>query len=149
MYKFLLSVVAIFAITATTNAQQFFKRMPKPVAGRSITGVTTPTEQYVFRPVLNVASYAIGDNSLLNGGGVAYQFLKYDPTTEKWTSVWSVNMLTWYKTSFSGDGQAFAAGLSVGFFNNLIMIGGGKSFANIPGNSGFFGTIGFGINFNN
>lgn len=148
--KLLFTVCALFAITATTNAQQFFKRVPKPIAGRSVIAgaPAVPTIQNVFRPVLNIASYAIGDNALLNGGGVSYQHLAYDASTEKWSSVWSVNAVAWYKSSFSGDGQAFAAGLTFGFFNNLIMGGVGKSFTNTPG-SGIFGTFGIGVNLNN
>lgn len=150
--KFLLAAI-LFAtailFAPTTQAQQFFKRIPKPIAGHSvIAGVQAePTIQNVFRPVLNIASYAIGDNSLLNGGGVSYQHLKYE--NEKWSSVWSVNGVAWYKSSFTGDGSAFAAGLTVGFFNNLIMIGGGKTFANVPGSNGLFGTFGVGVNLNN
>ncbi len=149
--KFGLLILVLTAFTTAIQAQAFFKPMPKPIAGRSViaNAQAAPTVQNAFRPVLNIASYAIGDNSLLNGGGMSLQHLKYDEASDRWSSVWSINAVAWYKTSFSGDGQAFAMGLTGGVFNNLIMIGVGKTLTNNPGETGFFGTIGIGVNLNN
>lgn len=147
--KFLLSIVLFLSVSAC-SAQSFFRPIPKP--GHSFTDKLSlaPGDSVInaFRPVVNMASFGLGSpgGAALTGAGVSYQHLSYSAATGKWTAIWSINALAWYKTPVDPsvpNPNAFAYGLAGGFFNNLILVGGAYDGKNI------FATLGIGISLNN
>lgn len=141
--KVFLFVIAI-CFSFTVNSQSIFKRLPKPSGIHTALAEGAASDLYAFRAIVNVGSYAIPDNSLLNGMGVCYGHFVYNPNTDKMEAQWSINALAWDKASLNGDPNTFAYGLSMGVWNNRILFGGATS--NLKK---FFATIGIGININN
>lgn len=145
MYKQIKLILLLSILAFSVHAQNFFKPLEKPTVHHSVIpqAVAAPQVQNAFRPVANIASYAIPDNALMTGAGISYQHLQWNAESEKWTSVWSINALAWYKSSLAGDPNAFAYGVAGGVFNNIIMLGAATDGHKV------FATVGIGINLNN
>lgn len=142
-------------------AQGFFKRLEKPTTAQ-IVADNSVTEKSEWRPVVTLPALKLVEtnredakvDALLltsTGGGISWQKLKYDEEDEKWKSTFSVSPITILLSgNLSADTPidiSYAA--TVGFFNNLIMVGGGYDLGSVSGRSRFFGLISIGINFNN
>src|SRR4051812_9342688 len=113
------------AIGANAQIKKFFKVIPKPRAHFAMIGDSTVAtfvdEKNEIRPVANIASYAIPGNSLLIGAGAAYEHLKYNPKTDAWDEVWSINALAWNKASLDNGSNTFAYGLAAGIAGKVIV----------------------------
>jgi hypothetical protein len=86
------------------------------------------------------------------GGGVSYQNLVYDSTNEKWISTFSFSPMTILISgnTANDDPIDLSYAMTVGFFDNLIMLGAGWDFGNVEDDrSRFFGLLSIGVNFNN
>lgn len=133
-------------MTSTTNAQSFFKAVPKPDMGKLKLGEATPLTMNSFRPSVNLASYSVPGNRLMTGVGVAYEHLAFDASTQKWNALWSINALAWYFAPIGNEDNTngmVAYGIAGGFFNNLVLVG-------IATDGKYaFGTVGLGISLNN
>lgn len=142
-------------------SQGFFKPIEKPTAAQ-IAADRTVAEKSSWRPVVTLPALKLVETSredakidalLLTstGGGISWQKLKYDEEDEKWKSTFSVSpitiLLSGNLSSETPIDISYAA--TVGFFNNLIMVGGGYDLGSVSGRSRFFGLISIGINFNN
>lgn len=143
-------IISLLLITTQIcNAQSFFKPLPKPSRIYTLKfGLALAPDSVIntFRPVANLASYGLSDGNgiLLSGAGVSYQHLKWDATAQKWNAIYSINALAWYAAPLSsGQSTAFAYGATVGFLNNLILVGAAYN------GSKFFPTIGIGVSLNN
>lgn len=158
-FTFVFLICTIFCISM--NAQSFFGSVPKPKniqqvtllkKGQPLTALdiaVTETEKNLLRPVTNIASYIIGkdvkESSIITGAGVGYEHLKYNAATEKWNIVWSVNALLYGRIVLGNEsnGKKLLSGISIGAFDNLLMVGYATDFKNS------YGTIGVGIPLNN
>lgn len=152
--KIKISIVALLVAFACTAHAQFFQSVKKPggkeLRGMSaIPGETQQLKKFEFRPSVNLASYVIGkdvkESSILTGAGISAQWLKYNTDTEKWNILVSINALAYGRVALGNEtnGKKFMGGLSLGFFDNLVMAG----FAS-DGLNGY-GTLGVGIPLNN
>lgn len=143
--KFILFIIAI-CFSFTVNSQSIFKKLPKPSAGihTAMAVGGAQSDLYAFRAIVNVASYAIPDNSLLTGAGMCYGHFVYNAVTDKMEAQWSINALAWDKASLTGEPNKFAYGLAAGVWNNRILVGGATADL-----KKFFLTVGLGININN
>src|SRR5580765_8022969 len=96
-------------IAGTVSAQSIgsiFKPVPKPAEAYlkhynikfGDPGAASITMN-ALRPVANVASYGIGNAGgvALTGAGLGFQHLSFDDATQKWSAVYSINALAWYK----------------------------------------------------
>lgn len=147
-------IICILFSFACAAQQSFFGSVLKPkkanLLGKSaVTPIADQTQKYLLRPVTNIASYIIGkdvkESSIITGAGVGYENLKYDAATEKWKIVWSVNALLYGRIALGNEsnGKKLLTGVSLGAFDNLIMVGYATDFKNS------YGTIGVGIPLNN
>jgi len=144
------TIAILFALSiacSCSHGQSFFKALPKKQAAHGFSvSPTGQTTMNAIRPVVNVASYSVPGNRLMTGAGISYQHLSWDEPNQKWRSEWTVNALAWYFVPLNDEDQTngkVAYGVSFGFFNNLIMVGGATD--------GKYGmaTVGIGINLNN
>ena len=159
--KNVLLTLASLLVVAACNGQGLFKPIPAPsTEGPDPTGkVPTRSE---WRPVVNLPALKLVESSrddakvdalLLTstGGGISWQKLKWDSEEKKWKSTFSISPATILLSgNLSADNPidiSYAA--TVGFFNNLIMLGGGYDLGSVSDRSRFFGVISIGINFNN
>jgi hypothetical protein len=162
MKKLLLVLFTLFTVQLTMG-QDFFKPLPKPygyVKGwyNQIPKLNpdavklspvSPIHMSAWRPVatLPVLRYQDGQFSTTTiGGGVAWQYLEFNDSTGKWSSVISISPLT-VLTGVNAAGKAFSLSYAstIGFFNNLLLVGGGYDItAGKP-----FALVSIGVNFNN
>lgn len=153
----------LFVVITGTASAQFFSAVPKPKAklrvpasmlamnskAQAQADEASATEKNEFRPVTNLASYIIGkdvkESSIITGAGVGYQHLKYNAVTEKWNIVWSINALAYGRIALGNEsnGKKILSGISIGAFDNLLMVGYATDFKTS------YGTIGVGIPLNN
>lgn len=100
-----------------------------------------------LRPVVGVAAYSQPGNQLMTGAGIGYQRNRWNYATEKWETLYSLNVLAWGAGSLSPGPQvpAFAFGPAVGLFNNLLIIGGGYDVTH----GQWIGALSLGISLNN
>lgn len=139
-------LIGCLLFSSVCSAQNFFQPLPKAKTNPfARTTSVFGTNQWNFRPVVNVIGYSVPGNQLSTGGGVAYELDTYDAASQKWTAVVSFSALAWYNVPLAQQNPAniIGYGVAMGLFNNLIMVGykyDGKN-SNI--------IVGVGINFNN
>lgn len=154
--KILVLIAGLFMINLSAEAQSMFSRLPVPafrqhvlslqVFGDSVMPSLAAPTMKAFRFVTNVLTYSEPDHVLMGGAGVAYQRLHLDATTQKWYSDYSINALVYGGAGVSPpNAAAVSAGLSLGFLNNLITVGGAYNFESKK----FGPTLGININLNN
>lgn len=148
----ILLVFLLIGLTSTGQAQSFFKPIPKArtmfhaVYGDSVIASPAAQKMTAFRPVLNAATYSEPDHVAMAGFGLSYQWLKYDVTTQKWQTTLSVAGLFYGGASIASPNQGiYAAGISLGFFNGWLNIGGAYNFTTKK----FGPTIGTNVQLNN
>lgn len=155
--KALVLIVGMSTLCGTSvHAQSMFSRLPPPasrqhflsmqVFGDSVLPPLAAPTMKAFRFVTNVLTYSEPGHVLMGGAGAAYQWLRMDATTQKWYSDYSINVLMYGGAGVSPpNAAAVAAGLSLGFLNNLITVGGAYNFETKK----FGPTLGININLNN
>lgn len=132
----ILPLLLLFSFTA--SAQSFFAPIKKPAEktytiGRarsifadSVTTIISPTvaKLVAVRPVFNAVSYTIPDNVAQAGFGISVQWLHYVNTAQAYYADLCINGL-FYGGAQLGQTQqgVYAAGVSVGFLNNLLAPG--------------------------
>lgn len=134
-----LPLLLLFSFVA--SAQSFFEPLHKPVSRvYSINRFTTVPDSAVIisptvaklialRPVFNAISYTIPDNVAQAGFGVSVQWLHYDNTKLAYYADLCINGL-FYGGAQLGQTQqgVYAAGVSIGFLNNLLAPGADYNF---------------------
>lgn len=123
----------------------------------------------VFRPQVAIPAFKLIESSREDakidalvltsvGGGISLQKIKEVTVTNtngrpeiKSKVEWSWSPIT---VLFSADSGAdnpidIALATTFGFFNNLVMIGGGYDLGSVTGRSRWFGLLSVGVNFNN
>lgn len=122
-------------VTMFTAQAQFFEPVAKPKFNRFAHSLmTTDSVQNLFRPVAVAAAYGYEKtgSKLMVGSGVGYKHLQYDPSTSKWNSLYSFNLIAWAGGDLAPGGTipAFAVGPTIGFLNDVLMIGATYDFTN-------------------
>ena len=159
---FFLLLFFLFTISITkaqSGLKKFFSPVPKPTAALA---PGTPATRNEWRPVVSLPAMKLVESSrpdakvdalLLTstGGGISWQKLKLDAASNKWKCTFSFSPATFLLSgNFTADNPIdISYAMTVGFFNNLLMIGGGYDLGTVSGRSRFFGLISIGINFNN
>lgn len=140
-----LLIIVFLCAFYRAHGQSIFKTLPRDDVNRSVIFDTVHVvpDRNLFRLVVNVGSYTVPDNSLLNGFGLSFQHVKWDGKTKRWYVAWSANVLVWDKASLKGNPNTVAFGLAFGVWNNRVLVGVGY------GGRKTFATMGPGINFNN
>jgi hypothetical protein len=129
-----------------------FKANPQPKWEWRL-GVTLPA----FKITGSTRPNATVDALLLTstGGGISWQklaFKKDDNEKEgRWKCIfsWSPATILLSGNLTSDHPVDIAYATTLGFFNNLLMIGGGYDLGVVTGRSRFFGVLSIGLNFNN
>lgn len=152
--KFLLLILAILTVNIV-SAQSFFKPLPKVKTNRfaltlSPTAIVHDSTFTGFRPVVSVAVYGYTKaqgNALFTGGGISYESDKWNYSTSKWYTNWSIAALGYAGGTSAPTGLSMveAAGLSFSFLNKLISVGAAYNFEAKQ----FMPTIGCSISLNN
>lgn len=154
MKKRCLIFAALLLTVGVSYGQSIFKPVPKvrvthyTMGKYGITPVAGPDSAInAVRPVVGVAAFSEPGNQLMTGAGLGYQHLKWNYGTAKWEAEYSVSLLGWAAGSVSPGPQipAFAAGPVVGFFNNLVLLGGARDFTHKQ----WIGVLSLGISLNN
>lgn len=132
-----LPLLLLFSFAA--SAQSFFGPVKKPVARSFTLSRNIQADSFVYsptvaklialRPVFNAVSYTIPDNVAQAGFGVSVQWLHYDNMKAAYYADLCINGL-FYGGAQLGQTQqgVYAAGVSVGFLNNLIAPGADYNF---------------------
>lgn len=136
--------------------KKFFNSIPKP-GDRFQDKTKNEWRPIVALPALKIVESSRSDakvDALLltsTGGGISWQRLKFDDDSKKWKSTFSFSPATILLSgNFTADSPIdISYAMTVGFFNNLIMIGGGYDLGSVSGRSRFFGLLSVGISFNN
>lgn len=145
---------------ASAGIGDFFRPIPRPgiVAEGASSGLSWKARPIVAIPALKITESnrdgAIIDANLLasTGGGLSVQRLRFDVERDKWTSDFSFSPATILLTGNLADESGpidLSYATTVGFFNNLLMVGAGVDFGVVGERSRFFGLVSIGINFNN
>ncbi|MFN8337185.1 MAG: hypothetical protein U0U09_18780 [Cyclobacteriaceae bacterium] len=157
--KYFIALVLIL-ITESAYSQKFFK--PIPAVPQERANDTAAKKKQEWRPVVALPAIKLVETSredakvdalLLTstGGGICYQWLRWDEEDKKWKSQISLSpatiLLSGNVTADSPIDLSYA--MTVGFFNNTIMLGGGYDLGSVSDRSRFFGVISIGISFNN
>lgn len=130
--------VLLFAVILafTTNAQSLktnpFKPIPKPVqtlkSFDAVGGAVNPTiTAWRFTPA---AGYNVTTKQLMAGIGYGIQWMHFVDSTQKYYTTFSIQGIGWVNgtTAPTLNPPNFASfGISAGFFNQLIMVGGAYS----------------------
>jgi hypothetical protein len=158
--KTLIFIITLLLTLPVIAQSKFSKPIPKPTAVALVGGA--PIKKSEWRPIISIPalkiSKSVRDNSIVDtqlltstGGGVSWQMLEYDPITEKWKSNFSFSPATILITGDTSGTSSLdiSYATTIGFFNNLIMIGAGYDLGNVEGRNRLFGLISIGINLNN
>jgi hypothetical protein len=161
------NLVFLFACLISISAYSqnsfngFFKPIPKPDIQNFMDSTDVQIEKK-WRPVVSLPAFKLVESSredavidalvlTSTGGGISYQVLEFDASKDRWKSKFSFSpatiLLSGNLTSDNPIDISYA--MSVGFFDNLIMLGAGVDLGSVPDRSRFFGMISVGINFNN
>jgi hypothetical protein len=110
-----------------TMAQSLFKPLPKEgKSTRFIRATVVPDSTWTgFRFIASLAAYSEPDNYLMTGFGIGWQHNTFKISTQKWYTDYSINGMLWGAGSVTPGptNPAIATGITVGFFNNLFLIG--------------------------
>jgi hypothetical protein len=142
---------------------KFFSSVPPPAPKSDQPGLpAVGSEKWELRPIVTIPALKITESTredakvdvfLLTstGGGISYQHLKYDDEKKKWyvTFSWSLPTVLLSGNLSADNPVDFSVASTVGFYNNLIMLGGGYDLGAVKGRSRWFGVLSIGINLNN
>ncbi len=160
-------ILFAFAFSCVVSAcfgqglKSFFAPIPKPDEKILPTEGGTKTA-WKWRPIVSLPALKLTESSrsdakvdalLLTstGGGISLQKTFYDKVDKRWKSTFSWSPATILLSgNLSADNPInISYATTVGFFNNLLMIGAGYDLGEVTGRSRFFGVLSIGINFNN
>ena len=113
-----------------STAQSSFKRLPKP-ASHGFGLPAGPTKMTAFRFTSPFAGYMMPQNQIVTGAGFGWNKLHYVDSTSRWYSDLSINGVIYAGGNVSPSiekNNVISAGLSIGFLNQLIMLGGAYNF---------------------
>lgn len=145
--KLMILLLSLAGVCKGQTLLSFVRPMGKPVNYfRDRVQLALPTtDSNVFRPIASVASYTVPGNILMTGIGFGYQHNTFDYTTGKWYTLYSFNAMVYAGGSLSPKTPAdiISEGLTIGFLNNLIMVGA------VYNGSRILGVISLGVSLNN
>lgn len=140
--KFLFAALAIFALTATTQAQSFFKPIPKAkTATFKSRGIvpdagTSDITFFALRPVMSaVTLYIDGDVQAAAGGGVSYQNITQRGSDGRNYVNYAINLIAAAGGSVTGSTEKSNIGkaaIYVSALNNTVGAGYGGSMYEDP-----------------
>ena len=169
-----LSCSLVFSETKTSAVKKFFSPLPPP--DRALrepipdTGPEQPepvaglaSTKWEWRPTVTLPAFKIVESTREDskidvfvlssvGGGISYQKLKFDDETQRWKSIFSWSPITVLLAGNLNDTDSpldLSLATTLGFVNNLFMIGAGYDLGRVEDRSRFFGLLSIGINFNN
>ena len=161
--KHLLFIIP-FLFSSTAYSQSaidgFFKPIPKPTDQQLFD--TDVIKQNKWRPSITLPALKLVESSrddavvdalvlTSTGGGISYQMLEYDSKAEKWKSNFSFSpatiLLSGNLTSDNPIDISYA--MTLGIFDDMIMLGGGIDLGSVTGRSRWFGMISIGVSLNN
>jgi hypothetical protein len=161
MKKILLGLVILFSVQLSFG--QLIKPIPKPSSWLKpipkpstlkldsvyVPIIKKPVTTTMWRPVgtLPVLRYQNNQFSTVSlGGGIAWEYLQFNDSTGRWSSVVSLSPLTILTgVNINGSTVSLSYAATAGFFNNLLLVGYGYD---ITQKQPFF-LISVGVNFNN
>jgi hypothetical protein len=162
---FIFQFCSLYSQTESLGFKYFFLKSPKGKVAKkddlhAEVAIPTPPpqSQNLWKPTVVIPALklvpATGGNTSLNallltatGGGISWQHQVWDGS--KWNTTFSFSPATFLVSGniASNSNIDFSYAATVGFFNNLIMIGGGYDFGSVAsGSSRFFGLLSIGIN---
>lgn len=157
----------VFVFSCAVNAcfgqglKSFFAPIPKPDE-KILPSEGGTDKPWKWRPVVSLPALKLTESTRLNaqvdallltstGGGISIQKSYYDDGDKRWKSTFSWSPATILLSgNLSADNPINISYVTtVGFFNNLLMIGAGYDLGEVSGRSRFFGVLSIGVNFNN
>jgi len=140
-------IIILLLVANLSQAQSAFKRMPKPAMKYSvgINGVTSLNPIITAWRFTPAAGYNVSTKQLMAGIGYGIQWMRFIDSTQKYYTKFSLQAIGWVNgnTAPTLNPPNFASfGVSAGFFNQLIMIGGAYS----PATPATKGSVGFVVN---
>jgi len=115
-----------------------------------------------LRPIVNLPAFKIIESSRENaevdveiltsvGAGISYQIMRPVKDKDRWYTTFSFSPLTALLSGNSSGDSALdlSLALTIGFFNNMFMVGIGYDLGVVSDRSRYFGLMSVGINFNN
>lgn len=155
----------IFSCTVSAcfgqGIKSFFSPIPKPgeIVLPSEGGIDKP---WKWRPIVSLPALKLTESTRADaqidallltstGGGVSLQKTYYDEVDKRWKSTFSWSPVTILLSgNLSSENPInISYATTIGFFNNLLMIGAGYDLGEVTGRSRYFGVLSIGINFNN
>jgi hypothetical protein len=145
--------------------RRLFSAIPPPREDRLEADRSTRSTSFTcaeWRPVVTIPALRVTQSTRANavvdaflltsvGGGLSWQRLRWNAARRRYDSTFSVSPATVLLAGrIAGDNVldvSYAA--TVGFFNNLLMVGTGYDLGTVKGRSRWFGLLSVGINFNN
>ena len=128
--KYLLFLVFI-AVSLTTNAQSFFKPIPKLSHNVSLSiGNAQDSILNSLRPVVAISALVSDGTALAGGFGAGFEHLKWDASSQSWITVYSISAIAFIGTGTTGI--TGTGGLIFGLpgTNGIIGVGPGYDFTN-------------------
>lgn len=165
------ALLLLFALSSLTGySQNALKKFFRPIS-KDATLKLYQEDEWEWRPIVSIPALKITDSSrdgakldamLLTsvGGGITWQkgknVKKFDnqgQEIERWRSSFSWSPATILLAgNFTNENSTLdiSYAQTIGFFDNLLMLGGGYNFGYVEeGRSRFFLLLSIGINFNN
>jgi hypothetical protein len=142
--------------------RRLFSAVPEPREERLAAARPASFTCAQWRPVVTIPALRLTQSTRANavvdaflltsvGGGLSWQRLRWDPARKRYESTFSVSPATVLLAGrIAGDNTLDVSyATTVGFFNNLLMLGAGYDLGTVKGRSRWFGLLSVGINFNN
>lgn len=157
-------MLSLTALCQESGLRKFFSPIPKPNEFGLQNLGSNSVKAWQWRPIVSLPTLKLTESVRPNtqldallltsvGGGISLQKIKLEDTEagSKAVSTFSWSPLT---VLLSGNLTAdnpidLSVATTVGFFNNLIMIGGGYDLGTVNNRSRWFGVLSIGVNFNN
>ncbi len=167
LFVFFILCIGSVSTFSQSALKKFFSPIP-PLTDKELQAEGGSRTKWDWRPAATIPALKLVESSRPNasidgymltsaGGGITYQKLVWEsnednPKKGKWVSKFSWSPLTVLVAgNFDGNTAIdVSPAMTVGFFQNLLMLGGGYDLGTVPsGRSRFFGAISININFNN
>lgn len=149
MKKIITSIVCLFIIAGTTNAQLIKSNPFKPVAKPDKLGLFSATaakseiQALRFTPM---AGYNLSTKQIQAGIGYGLQFMHFVDSTQKYYTDFSVQLVGWVNGSTTpslNPPNFVSGGITVGFLNQKVQVGA----AYTPKTSATKANVGLIVNF--
>lgn len=110
-----------------TIAQSPFKRLPKPEQlNANVYGVSAANKTITAFRFTPMTGYNLSTKQIMAGIGYGAQWMHFVDSTQKYYTTFSVQLVGWVNGSTApqlNPPNFASAGLTIGFFNQLIQIG--------------------------